>query len=640
MALEQRYILNLDLKRGMTSTAPTFRYDDNAILIFDLYDNGIEYSIDDAVYAEVMHESPTGSITVYNANFTTYNGRKTVRFNYEGKDLLEAGIYKATLTVRDNRNAVTFQPFPVVIYNEQNSSSTLADLIKELNKYISDAMLSLRDAIMLWEKGVPNGVASLDANGKIPMSQMPSNISNFERHIKTLIYNEPVHGMRITTPNSDPTVDAGVAQYFIPPQNMWQNFGHSPDCVGGGGGKPTELLDVQLTKNNGTITLNYIGVPTVVLQKWDYGEREIPHFASNGTVFTGNSFTVDRIGTYTLYYKDSNGTEYVRVFTMTQADFATPTISVSVDKGDVTVNISQPTSIKKWAKGRQGIPYFQSQGNVFTGNMFRVTEVGWYTIYYKTTSGAEYTYEFEVNYAQLSGGLPIVVYSEYFNNDFGKNLRAFIIGIKDSRVTKVKYTGRYVNVGTSDYGLVHEDAGYYYANLNDTLNGFVDADSSNHNMTVEFMDDNNNVYGTAIHKCRINYNYFVVNNQYISLTRIKNSTTNYTLPSTIDGLPVLDAGCVFFTAYPDKDKWNTKNLTVPSSIISGGRFATYTRNSPVAIETIRIENENFTFHTPSSFKSFTINKAGGIVIYVPNNSETYNTVSDRIDAYIGQIQTF
>ena len=636
MALENTYRINLDLKHGMTSTTPTFRMNDNAILIFDLFDNGVEFPINDSTSAEIIHTSPSGIVVSRDAEFIYVNGKKVITFKYANYELFEDGIYKVTLVVKNNDEQISFQPYATVIYHEGESSSTLIDLIKSLNIYINDAMLKLRDAVMIWEKGVPNGVASLDANGRIPFNQMPLEIANFERHIRTLIYDESVHGTRITKPNDDPNVDAGIYQYYIPPDNRWQNVGFSPDCTGSGGGA-TELLDVSLDKNNGIITVTYIGVPTVVEQKWDYGERDTNYFANNGTLFTGNSFTVDRIGTYTLYYKDSNGTEYVRVFTMTQSDFVTPTIDVMVERGDVTVTISEPTSIKKWAKGQRDIPYFQSQGNTFTGSTFTVDEIGWYTIYYKTTNGAEYIYQFEVDYSILNGELPIVTYVDVQNPDFDDKYRAFQIGIKDDRVTMVKYTGRYTPIGSTDFEYVYDRDGYYYTN---GASGFVDVTSNNSDMTVEFMDNSQNVYATAIHKCRPNYNYFVVNNQYISLTRIKNSTTNYTIPDTIEGLPVLDAGCAFFTNIGGYDNWNVVNLTLPSSIISGGLFAYNTLNSSNSnISTIRIESKIFKFNIPDSFTAFRLNSPSGVTVYVHSNSQTYDEVIDKVSSAV-QVNTF
>ena len=80
------------------------------------------------------------------------------------------------------------------------------------------------------------------------------------------------------------------------------------------------------------------------------------------------------------------------------AGSAMPSWGYSTTAGNMTIdgsqffvftNMDEGIAVKKYAKGNQQIPYFQSAGTEFTGTAFTADENGVYTVYTKTTSGVE-----------------------------------------------------------------------------------------------------------------------------------------------------------------------------------------------------------------------------------------------------------
>lgn len=400
MAINNTYVLEVDMKRQMTQRVPKFRKGDSGILIFKLFDDGMEYDITAVTKAELYHKTSKGNIIESKCDFIQYEGKRAIRYVYETVAMVETGINETLLVVYEGDKTVSIQPFPVVIYDDfKGGAGSFVELIQELQNKINGLVMDLTQTIRIAEKGKPNGVATLDASGKIPFAQLPSQIDAYIDHITHTVWKNQVHGLRLN--------DDGILQYKTG-NGSWQNVNFAEDAVSGGGAG-TQLLDVSISKINGVVTLMYKGVPTVQLQKIAKGDFEKPYFLTNGSTFTGTSFTVSELGLYTLYYKDSNGNDYIRLFNIEASHLPTPEVSVIVANGDATVNISSPTSVKKWAQGSQNVGYFQSQGNVFTGNTFKVDSVGIYTIYYKTTTGIEYVYEFSVLSQQLTQ--PIITHT-------------------------------------------------------------------------------------------------------------------------------------------------------------------------------------------------------------------------------------
>lgn len=839
MAINNTYVLEVDMKRQMTQRVPKFRKGDSGILIFKLFDDGMEYDISSVTKAELYHKTSKGNIIESKCDFIQYEGKRAIRYVYEGVAMIETGINETLLVVYEGDKTVSIQPFPVVIYDDfKGGAGSFVELIQELQNKINGLVMDLTQTIKIAEKGKPNGVATLDSSGKIPFAQLPSQIDAYIDHIKHTVWKNQVHGLRLN--------DDGILQYKTS-NGSWQNVGFAEDATSGGG-TGVQFLDVEISKNNGVITLTYTGVPTVQLQKIAKGDYNKPYFLTNGSTFTGTSFTVTELGLYTLYYKDSNGLEYVKLFNIDASNLVTPTVSVTVNNGDVTVDISTSISIKKWAKGSQTIAYFQSQGTVFTGNTFVVDSVGVYTVYYKTTAGVEYVYEFNVIDSMLKDesisalpsyteftigtikaillepdtGLTIIpkwgsdkfdnagsnIYSTTDTNNVGYRLNKtsnpfyqslLSNGLKEedilmsewgigkvdiseervpndttppswyervrniemsSKVTAkiglisftqyTKHHSFYTNTGkltdyigwtltpyrttsnpnpsppqvygpsenpqygltmipASTYGWVSptfylsQDAkiidGKYVGNgvIQDTTlpvfleytdteyqidekyrylkitaknaykfvvkggdynpnqtsygstsnfdstyrtmnnSSMFDITKNNGSATIEVYDSSNKLIHTLQWKTSTLYNYIIVDNTYISLERIKSNSTTVTVPTTIDGLPVLDMGTVYFRRSITYDSYNVENVIIPKEVIYGGSFChdTLLAAPQKKLKSVTINNSDFTFTNDFALYQETSN----YTIKVPINSNTLAEVKKFYNPY-AYIQTF
>lgn len=156
--------------------------------------------------------------------------------------------------------------------------------------------------------------------------------------------------------------------------------------------KPWSPATITIVK--GVVTVTYPTGIAPVLQKWDYGNFLVPHFADNGNIFTGNNFTVTQTGTYTLYYKLDNDKEYVQVFTVTENDmkpkFISPTITIVRGVVTVVYNSSMDVTQTKWIFGIYPPEDIDTTGEVVTNNTFNVTQAGDHTLF--TQLEGQYAY--------------------------------------------------------------------------------------------------------------------------------------------------------------------------------------------------------------------------------------------------------
>lgn len=65
----------------------------------------------------------------------------------------------------------------------------------------------------------------------------------------------------------------------------------------------------------------------IAVQKWALGSQTASYFTSNGTIYTGTTFSVSSNGIYTVYAKDNVGNESVQTVTVSYIDTTPPTIN-------------------------------------------------------------------------------------------------------------------------------------------------------------------------------------------------------------------------------------------------------------------------------------------------------------------------
>jgi len=159
----------------------------------------------------------------------------------------------------------------------------------------------------------------------------------------------------------------------------------------------------QLSIKDSVVTLTFVDHMNILNVKWTYGKESKEYFQTNGSVVINNVFEVYAVGEHTLYYQTDKG-EYIMSFTISSGQLKPdPTVSVIINKGMVTVAYPQgiTVSLSKWDKGKKDIIWFRTNGNTFTENKFLVTEIGEYTLYYKTVDNKEYVKLFTVSNDQL-----------------------------------------------------------------------------------------------------------------------------------------------------------------------------------------------------------------------------------------------
>ena len=606
MALKNQYVLNVDLKRRFTSFVPKFRRADDGVLIFRMFDDGVEYNINSATKAILYQRTPSGVNIESECQFTTLDGKRVIRYEYEKIAMVELGYNTLVLVIYENDNVVSIQPFSVIIYDDlQGGAGSYIELIQDLMKIIENLRLDLENTIKLSEKGKPNGVATLDKDGKIPLLQMPKEVDSFMKHMLETIYEQMVHGMRV---NED-----GILQYDTP--NGWQNVGFAPDATGDGGNN-NAILNATVSVVDGIATVTYTGSPSLVQEKWATGEREIPYFTTGGTLFTGHSFEVSTIGMHTLWYKDSNGNTYVVKFNVTADMLSQPNINVSVDDGLVSVDIDKPVSIKKWAFGERDIAYFQYNGSVFAGNSFSVTEVGKYTIYYKLTTGVEYVYVFEVTQDML----PVISKPTVEITDiriYSSTSATYAISVKvfDSnyRITKKKLSNssQYVDLTSPIEPNKPQEILFI-----DTLDF-----SNSNNRNVELLIGVENEIGQRYEATIFadsNYIYYW-DSVRVGIARSTFNlsdwgNTSITLPSMIKGKNIDTVGVIDSSVFGGNTKIST--LTIPSSIKM--LYVVFNNSN---LTKVIVNNPNMEYYSGGSFKSFNYPK-NTITFNASNNSTT------------------
>lgn len=155
-----------------------------------------------------------------------------------------------------------------------------------------------------------------------------------------------------------------------------------------------------VSKGDGKFTLAFTTGERFAIRKWDKGNKDLGYFRvdGNGTTTNNNVIAVDDIGDYTYYYKLADGTDYVVLVNMDYPDMpqTKPTIAISKGIAKVTHGKWMRLEIQKFDIGSRDVQYFENSGIEIINNTFEVTEVGIYTLYYKSTWGMEKVELFQV----------------------------------------------------------------------------------------------------------------------------------------------------------------------------------------------------------------------------------------------------
>lgn len=169
-------------------------------------------------------------------------------------------------------------------------------------------------------------------------------------------------------------------------------------------------LDVLKTQINAGISLDSINKPNGVAGLDN--QRKIPlnllpeYFTNhiNTSMFKdgAHGFMFDENGNPKVLINGNWEDAFFSEFPMGGGGVHKPP-AIEINNGNVTVTF--PTEItvllKKWDKGIRDITWFKTNGIVFTGSSFAVTELGNYTLYYQLADGKEYVVVFQVRAEDL-----------------------------------------------------------------------------------------------------------------------------------------------------------------------------------------------------------------------------------------------
>ncbi|KMY33095.1 hypothetical protein ACZ11_13590 [Lysinibacillus xylanilyticus] len=458
--LSNSWVVKADIKFKYYSSVPTFRRRDTAIINFLIYDNKKIYDISSFSKGEVTITFPQGGYLKRPCQKVNINGVDYIQYIFNKDEIVELGVYKVILSFEDNTGRVSLQEILVGFFDTLGTSElAYIELIQDLQNQ-SDYLESIvNDIIQKDEKGVADGVAKLDSNGQIDISHMPSFLEN---HMKDSVFKNWVHGLYI---------DENFVAKYKTKDGGEENVGH-PDL--------SDSLRLFVTVSDEIANLTFSGKGSATVKKYMYGDKTLQDTKVNGTLFTANNFPVDKVGIWSIYYKDDSDKEYIYKFPVGAENLKTPNITIPVSEGEVTVkdDSTYALEIQKWDTGIRDAAYFRTNGNVFA-DTFIVDTKGTYSVYRKYTNGLEIVKVFEVKASDLITVPPSITLLLTPNNQTWTN------------------TDKTVNVAITEKTTII-DKRYYY--------------STSDNISIaNFRNDSN--YGTSMFSN--NQNVVINNNGYL-----------------------------------------------------------------------------------------------------------------------------
>jgi len=417
------WIVKADIKFKYYSSVPTFRRKDTAIINFLIYDNKKTYDISSFSKGEVTITFPQGGYIKRPCQKVNINGVDYIQHIFNKDEIVELGVYKVILSFEDNTGRVSLQEILVGFFDTIGTSElAYIELIQDLQNQ-SDYLESIvNDIIQKNKKGVANGIAKLNSDGKIDISHMPSFLEN---HTKDSVFKNWVHGLYI---------DENFVAKYRTKDGGEEYVGH-PDL--------NDKLRLSVTTSNGIANLKFYGGGAVTVRSYIYGDKSLQEVKADGTSFTTDSFPVDKIGVWAIYYKDDGGNEYIYKFAVTTENLKDPDTKITISSGKVTVLNDTPIFFSKYAKGHFDITYFRNSGTLFTDS-FLVTEAGEFTIYLKFADGREKIYFLTVREEDLdrvNNAPPTINFTLTPNNQTWTNSdkELTIVIIDSNKITDKRY---------------------------------------------------------------------------------------------------------------------------------------------------------------------------------------------------------
>lgn len=317
------------------------------------------------------------------SNVVTKDGEKLISVQLPVNLVNSKSLFTANPTIKLASGTNKLPTFVIAIYEKDSvEMNYVRQVINQFNALLANYAGLIKTDLL----NTPNGVAMTDSKNKV----LEENLSNkFKLHTEMLITNSEPHGIRLN--------HQGQMEYLDPADNKWklvQNQ-HNPNI-------PT--VPPVITVKDSLVTVTHDPTTLLSLQKWDYDEiNNVSYFQNFGNRFNGSTFTVDKAGRYTLYYKTTNGKEYLVYFDVVATDLAIIPPTITIVRGVATVkhNTNTKVTLQKFAKGNQVADWFDTNGEIIYNNTFEVTEIGTHTLFYQVEDGRKYVMLFEVTQTQL-----------------------------------------------------------------------------------------------------------------------------------------------------------------------------------------------------------------------------------------------
>ncbi len=391
--MTQEVKLNLDIDGKVKISDYSFTQSERASYLFRLIKNN--YPLDMSLFNSLTivfrnsgNTSQVFTTTVTNSNIVTVNNEKLVRVQLPDELLKVDTIFSASPTIKITNSNKTLPAFSLVVYKKDSA---------EMN-YVRQVIGQLNEAYGLYSNLIKkdildtaNGVAITDSNNKILEEYLPP---SYNTHINTNIATEMVHGLGL---NSD-----GKMIYYDPADTKYKLVQNqfNPNS-------PT--IPPLITVIDNVVTVNHDPTTLLSLQKWEYNEiNNIEYFQNYGNLLDTKTFLIDKAGRHTLYYKISDGNEYLVYFNITQDMPQTHIPDIQVFDGLLTIEFESPIpmNIIKIAAGVKDKSYFDENGFVIIDGRYPITSIGKYTIYWKEDNGHDYITTIDVSQGQIHPHTP------------------------------------------------------------------------------------------------------------------------------------------------------------------------------------------------------------------------------------------
>lgn len=243
-------ILHIDLDNKTNATNMTYKINSSSkYLLFRVFENNYTKSMDDFERLKLSIKlSSDGSIySKSTSEVVEINGTKLIKFNLDDDLLDSVDKLEVAPSIRFNNIRTKINKFKIFIYDDD--SAELSGVISSI--YNFNKMVDLWiDSIKKDQLNQPNGIISLDENGKLDYRLFQENL---QKHALDKIIDTDIHGLILDEDFMMRYWDSDDYEWYIANSVNGGKFGypHKPNEYNITGGKFTDT-DFGEPISNGT----------------------------------------------------------------------------------------------------------------------------------------------------------------------------------------------------------------------------------------------------------------------------------------------------------------------------------------------------------------------------------------------------